>query len=84
MNSTALQPLSGRRIAITRASEQASDLVDSLRALGAEPILLATAARSAAVSRSGAVPLGSHQPAGAASIAPGRSSKVAVTGGVST
>lgn len=35
-------PLAGRRILVTRAPHQASDLADRLRALGAEPILLPT------------------------------------------
>lgn len=33
-------PLAGRRIVVTRAAEQAGPLVDRLRALGAEPILV--------------------------------------------
>lgn len=36
------QPLAGRRILVTRAPHQASDLADRLRALGAEPILIPT------------------------------------------
>jgi uroporphyrinogen-III synthase len=35
-------PLAGRRILITRAPHQASELADRLRALGASPILIAT------------------------------------------
>jgi uroporphyrinogen-III synthase len=36
------QPLSGRRILVTRAPHQASELTDRLRALGATPILIPT------------------------------------------
>ena len=36
------KPLTGRRILVTRAPHQASELADRLRALGAEPILLPT------------------------------------------
>jgi uroporphyrinogen-III synthase len=40
MTSPSAQPLSGRRIAVTRAREQASELVSKLAALGAEVIEL--------------------------------------------
>ena len=40
--SGAAQPLSGRRILITRAPHQASELADRLRGLGATPILIPT------------------------------------------
>lgn len=36
------EPLAGRRILVTRAPHQASELADRLRALGAEPILIPT------------------------------------------
>ena len=40
MTSPSAQPLSGRRIAVTRAREQASELAGKLAALGAEVIEL--------------------------------------------
>jgi uroporphyrinogen-III synthase len=41
-NARGPQPLAGRRILVTRAPHQASELADRLRALGAEPVLLPT------------------------------------------
>lgn len=41
-HSTKMEPLQGRRILVTRAPHQASDLVDRLKALGATPVLLPT------------------------------------------
>jgi uroporphyrinogen-III synthase len=40
--SSELQPLAGKRVLITRAPHQASELADRLRALGATPILIPT------------------------------------------
>lgn len=44
MNGDGSQPLAGRRVLVTRARHQASELADQLRAQGAEPLLIPTIA----------------------------------------